>query len=79
MPSYSGHDKDNADAEKAYKEGMPGVTAVPVNSDESITAGGSIHCVTQTIPAYQGGKADEKSEETMDMRWKVTLTGTTSA
>jgi len=30
---------------------MPGVTVVPVNSDDSITAGGSIHCTTQTIPA----------------------------
>jgi agmatine deiminase len=50
IPSYTGHDADNQAAVDAYKAGMPGVTVVPVNSDESITAGGSIHCTTQTIP-----------------------------
>lgn len=52
MPSYSGHSEDDAKAEEAYKQGMPGVTVVRVNSDDSITSGGSIHCVTQTIPKY---------------------------
>ncbi|HBA60555.1 MAG TPA: hypothetical protein DCZ92_07010 [Elusimicrobia bacterium] len=50
MPSYSGHAQDEAQAIAAYKAGMPNVTVVPVNSDDSITAGGSIHCVTQTLP-----------------------------
>ena len=34
---------------------MPGVTVVPVLADDSITAGGAIHCVTQTIPAFAKG------------------------
>ena len=50
MPSYTGHDKEEAEAKAAYEAGMPGVTVVAVNSDESITAGGSIHCTTQTLP-----------------------------
>ncbi len=52
MPAYSGHDQENAAAENAYKQGIPGVTVVQVNSDDSIVSGGSIHCVTQTIPRY---------------------------
>lgn len=51
MPSYSGRQKEEAQAIAAYKAGMPGVNVVPINSDDSITAGGSIHCTTQTIPA----------------------------
>lgn len=51
MPSYSGHQKEEAQATAAYQTGMPGAAVVPVNSDSSITAGGSIHCVTQTLPA----------------------------
>jgi len=54
MPSYTGHDKDEAEAKAAYQAGMPGVTVAPVNSDSSITAGGSIHCVTQTLPVLPG-------------------------
>jgi agmatine deiminase len=54
MPSYSGAAAEERQAADAYKAGMPGVTVVPVNSDASITAGGSIHCVTQTIPALSG-------------------------
>lgn len=54
MPSYSGKTKENAEAKAAYEAGMPGVTVVSIASDESITAGGSIHCVTQTIPAFSG-------------------------
>ncbi|HAH32462.1 MAG TPA: hypothetical protein DCL44_09150 [Elusimicrobia bacterium] len=50
MPSYSGHNTENAQAKAAYEAGIPGVTVVSINSDDSITAGGSIHCVTQTIP-----------------------------
>jgi len=54
IPSYSGHPAEEAAAKAAYEAGMPGVTVVPVNSDESIMAGGSIHCVTQTIPVLPG-------------------------
>ena len=50
MPSYSGHDTENAQAKAAYESGIPGVTVISINSDDSITSGGSIHCVTQTIP-----------------------------
>lgn len=56
IPSYSGHTQENAEAEAAYKAGMPGATVVQINTDGSITAGGSIHCVTQTIPAYSGAR-----------------------
>jgi agmatine deiminase len=55
IPSYSGHPREEAAARAAYEAGMPGVTVVPVVSDDSITAGGSIHCVTQAIPALSGG------------------------
>ncbi|PIS47184.1 MAG: hypothetical protein COT17_04810 [Elusimicrobia bacterium CG08_land_8_20_14_0_20_51_18] len=57
MPSYSGHEKENEAAAKAYKEGLSGATVVQINSDDSITSGGSIHCVTQTIPYYAGPKS----------------------
>ncbi|MCX5786347.1 MAG: agmatine deiminase family protein [Elusimicrobia bacterium] len=50
MPSYSGHDTENAQGKAAYEAGIPGVNVVSINSDDSITSGGSIHCVTQTIP-----------------------------
>ncbi|MDO8804913.1 MAG: agmatine deiminase family protein [Elusimicrobiota bacterium] len=48
IPSYSGHPAEEAAARAAYEQA--GYTVVPVLSDDSITAGGSIHCVTQTIP-----------------------------
>ncbi len=54
IPSYSGHASEEAGAKAAYQAGIPGVTVVPVPSDDSITAGGSIHCVTQTIPVLPG-------------------------
>ena len=50
MPSYRGRQAEEQEAIAAYKAGMPGVKVVPVNSDSSIVSGGSIHCVTQTIP-----------------------------
>jgi len=50
IPSYAGHATEEAAAKAAYEAGIPGVTVVQVPSDESITAGGSIHCVTQNIP-----------------------------
>ena len=50
LPSYSGNPSAEAAAKAAYEAGIPGVTVVPVPSDDSIGAGGSIHCVTQTIP-----------------------------
>ncbi|MBI4803047.1 MAG: agmatine deiminase family protein [Elusimicrobia bacterium] len=54
IPSYSGHARENAQARAAYEAGMPGVTVVSIPSDDSITSGGAIHCVTQTIPAFTG-------------------------
>ncbi|OGS06578.1 MAG: hypothetical protein A2270_10130 [Elusimicrobia bacterium RIFOXYA12_FULL_51_18] len=55
IPSYSGHPQEEASAKAAYETGISGVTVVPVLSDSSITAGGSIHCTTQTIPAFTKG------------------------
>jgi len=49
MPSYLGRGNEDAQAKAAYEAGIAGVTVVPINADDSITAGGSIHCVTQTI------------------------------
>jgi agmatine deiminase len=60
IPSYTGHEQDNQAAVDAYKAGMPGVTVVPVNTDDSITAGGSIHCVTQLIPVLPQTKDAEE-------------------
>ena len=51
MPSYSGADQAEKEAIQAYEEGISGVKVIPVNSDSSIRAGGSVHCVTQQIPA----------------------------
>lgn len=58
IPSYSGHPQDEAAAKAAYEQA--GYTVVQVPSDDSIVAGGSIHCVTQTIPGAPGSlKANE--------------------
>jgi agmatine deiminase len=58
IPSYSGHPQDEAAAKAAYESA--GYQVVPVPSDDSIVAGGSIHCVTQTIPGAPGSlKANE--------------------
>ena len=54
IPSYSGHPSEEAAAKAAYEAGISGITVVPVPSDESITAGGSIHCTTQLIPVLPG-------------------------
>ena len=62
MPSYSSYSAENAKGEAAYKAGMPGVTVVPINSDSSIRAGGSIHCVTQSIPTVPNRKASDKKK-----------------
>jgi len=63
MPSFSGHSKEEAGAIAAYKAGMPGVTVVPVSSDDSIVDGGSVHCVTQTLPVAPSAKKDNKVVE----------------
>ncbi len=49
MPSYSSG--DNAAAKQIYEQALPGYAVIPIASDSSITAGGSIHCVTKEIPA----------------------------
>lgn len=48
MPVYSAFTQSNADAKAAYESA--GLRVIAVNSDDSISAGGSIHCVTQTVP-----------------------------
>ena len=73
LPSYSGHPNEEAAARAAYESGIPGVTVVPVSSDDSITSGGSIHCVTQTIPAlikgipFSGGISGPAAQKFSDM------------
>ena len=62
MPSYRGHQAEEQEAIAAYQAGMPGVKVVPVNSDNSIVAGGSIHCVTQTIPVLPKNRSAGESE-----------------
>lgn len=55
IPSYSGS-AEEANAKAAYEQA--GYTVVPVLSDDSIVSGGSIHCVTQTIPGAPGKAVD---------------------
>jgi len=55
IPSYTGS-VEEANAKAAYESA--GYTVVPVLSDESIVAGGSIHCTTQTIPGAPGKSVD---------------------
>lgn len=49
VPSYSG--ADNEGAREIYQGALPGYTVALVNTDASITSGGSVHCVTKEIPA----------------------------
>ena len=62
MPSYSRYSEENAQSEAAYKAGMPGVSVVQINSDSSIRLGGSIHCVTQSVPMINNDKKSEKTQ-----------------
>ncbi|MDD5210089.1 MAG: agmatine deiminase family protein [Elusimicrobiales bacterium] len=55
IPSYS-NSAEEANAKAAYESA--GYTVVPVLSDDSIVSGGSIHCVTQTIPGAPGKSVD---------------------
>lgn len=54
MPDFSGHRKDTALATARYLEagGAENLEVIPINSDHAILLGGSIHCLTQTIPAF---------------------------
>ena len=54
ISTFGGHPAEDAAAKAAYEQGRPGVTVVQVNTDDSIVAGGAIHCVTQTIPVVPG-------------------------
>lgn len=56
IPSYSGKPEEEAAAKAAYEQA--GYTVVPVNSDDSIVSGGSIHCTTQSIPGAPGKAVD---------------------
>lgn len=49
VPEYSGQDEKNEQARAIYESAGFRVRMIP--SDKSIVRGGSIHCVTQTIPA----------------------------
>ncbi|MBN1355955.1 agmatine deiminase family protein [bacterium] len=55
IPEYSSFPSLNTAAVSVYQAAMPGTTVVAINSDSSITSGGSIHCVTQLIPVPEGG------------------------
>ena len=50
MPSYTEFAMEGKVAVEQYKKGIKDVIVVGINSDASIVSGGSIHCVTQTIP-----------------------------
>lgn len=49
VPSYA--DGQDGQAQAVYQQALPGATIVLVPSDDPITSGGSIHCVTKEIPA----------------------------
>jgi agmatine deiminase len=51
VPSYANKINEEVAVKNAYQQGIPGIQVAFVSSDESITSGGSIHCVSQTIPA----------------------------
>ncbi len=51
VPSYSNSTQLNEQAQTIYQNASPNLKVKFVNSDSSISAGGSIHCVTQQIPA----------------------------
>ncbi len=48
MPVYSNYPQSNSDAKSVYESA--GFRVITVNSDASISSGGAIHCVTQTVP-----------------------------
>jgi agmatine deiminase len=48
VPGYTGADNDVARG--IYNQARPDLKVVFVTSDESITAGGSVHCITKEIP-----------------------------
>ena len=48
MPIYSKYAQSNYDAKSVYESA--GFRVITINSDASISSGGSVHCVTQTIP-----------------------------
>lgn len=50
IPGYASFGAKNKMAEEIYQKAMPGKIIKSVNSDNSITSGGSIHCLTQQIP-----------------------------
>ena len=50
MPQYSEDSQYEKAAVEQYKKGIPSATVVGINSDASIVNGGSVHCVTQTVP-----------------------------
>jgi agmatine/peptidylarginine deiminase len=49
IPAYADYPAENETARKVYERA--GFTVRPIVSDATIRQGGSIHCVTQTIPA----------------------------
>jgi agmatine deiminase len=63
IPAYTGHDAENDAAKKAYEEGIPGITVVEVNADQSIVDGGAIHCETQVIPMLPAAKKADSSSD----------------
>jgi agmatine/peptidylarginine deiminase len=53
IPGYYGGDDDLA--RQTYQQALPGYTVTVVNSDDSITVGGSVHCVTREIRRENDG------------------------
>ncbi len=76
IPSYSGHPEGEAAAKAAYESA--GLTVAPVNSDDSIMAGGSIHCTTQLIPVLPSKAAVDMTDvpEFADIQVKSEIPGT---
>ncbi len=73
IPSYSNKPQEEAAAKAAYESA--GYTVVPVNSDESIVSGGSIHCTTQVIPMLPSGRALNSEEVFTQLpEYKVDMT-----
>ncbi len=58
IPSYHDYPKQNTLAQKAYEQA--GYKVVQIPSDETIGSGGSIHCVTQTVPAVDSATIQDE-------------------
>ncbi|MBU1238594.1 agmatine deiminase family protein [Myxococcota bacterium] len=59
IPVYADESTQQGDAIAALQMAIPGVTIIPVPSDEIITYGGAVHCTTRTRPSGTAATLDD--------------------